>query len=747
MSVTTDAVDNSSRSALVQVTELSENPVNPKPKRLVSKKEVFDEYINESALKVVCRKDDLSAVTALDIKIDVEKVSCGNFGALLPNLRQLRLSNSYVPAIRELGSEFSKIEVLWMPRCCVKCLDGVAGMKNLSELYLAFNEIVDLSPCLSLVLLEILDLEGNLVGSRENLTYLKTCSRLSTLTLEGNPIIGSCGGVKTYRELVRKTLPQVRVLDDAPVEDPATNKVSYDVTDFDNQWKYINDVLREVGLISDGQMKSAEKDGEQCKSIQPSAPSVTAPNPAIYPGRPGSGIRPSSAQKHLRSLKGGRTVSPNLHPAPSGSLRPASSASQITETEVPSENDETTSELTTGQVVCGGISGALRTRRGSLRATDARPADMQNSVTKPEQSSPPRNRKKGVMKKKETSGEEFEKSRDCGKLKATREAVRKQRAEISDPASLAILEEEDALEAECESVLNELAAWRKQNLKPQVFHTRKNGIQIAKIRPNNTENDAVLMSTDSESTLDDRSGASQTSAQSRKISSPESSQYSIPPCEQVDEKAQDRWMCDEGVAKLNGDNATPGLLPSSRLSSLSSNICRPFNQAKKGVSSFPVRTPLAHSGLNMPVETEEPLPGQNPSLQPQTILSRRPPVRPPFHQMIQTLANNGIGRISKTHEQPVAGALKAMPSLNSYRPRLGLSTPSDGRSGVHVAGDDGKSRANLNSTTGFTNPVTKFGSKPSAVRSDSTTTRLATRLPNRTSSTLPSRPSVQRDSF
>ncbi|GAA54570.1 hypothetical protein CLF_103971 [Clonorchis sinensis] len=315
----------------------------------------------------------------------------------------------------------------------------------------------------------------NLVGNRENLTYLKTCSKLSTLTLEGNPIISSCGGVKvssicekislqTYRELVRKTLPQVRVLDDASVEDPASNKVSYDVTDFDNEWKYINDVLREVGLISDGQKNSAEKDSEQRKSIQPSEPSATAPNPVIYPGRPGSGIRPSSAQKRLRSVKAGQTVSPNLNQALSGSSRPASSSSQITETGVPSENDETTSELTTGQVVCGGISGALRTRRGSLRATDARPADLQNSVTKLDQGSP-RNRKMGVMKKKGTSVEEFEKSRDCGKLKATREMARKQRTEISDPASLAILEEEDALEAECESVLNELAAWRKQNIK------------------------------------------------------------------------------------------------------------------------------------------------------------------------------------------------------------------------------------------------------------------------------------------
>ena len=47
-----------------------------------------------------------------------------------------------------------------MPQCCLECLDGLATMHNLKEIYLAYNELQDVSPCGMLENLEILDLEG-----------------------------------------------------------------------------------------------------------------------------------------------------------------------------------------------------------------------------------------------------------------------------------------------------------------------------------------------------------------------------------------------------------------------------------------------------------------------------------------------------------------------------------------------------------------------------------------------------------
>ena len=52
------------------------------------------------------------------------------------------------------------LEVLWMARCCMQDLDGVSAMSNLRELYVAYNDITDVSPCNMLDQLQILDLEG-----------------------------------------------------------------------------------------------------------------------------------------------------------------------------------------------------------------------------------------------------------------------------------------------------------------------------------------------------------------------------------------------------------------------------------------------------------------------------------------------------------------------------------------------------------------------------------------------------------
>lgn len=47
-----------------------------------------------------------------------------------------------------------------MPRCNLEDLDGVTAMVNLKELYLAYNDITDLSPLSMMDKIEILDLEG-----------------------------------------------------------------------------------------------------------------------------------------------------------------------------------------------------------------------------------------------------------------------------------------------------------------------------------------------------------------------------------------------------------------------------------------------------------------------------------------------------------------------------------------------------------------------------------------------------------
>jgi len=63
-------------------------------------------------------------------------------------------------ADRDLGSCLTNVRVLWMARCATSDLDGIASLTNLRELYLAYNDIVDISPCTLLEHIQTLDLEG-----------------------------------------------------------------------------------------------------------------------------------------------------------------------------------------------------------------------------------------------------------------------------------------------------------------------------------------------------------------------------------------------------------------------------------------------------------------------------------------------------------------------------------------------------------------------------------------------------------
>lgn len=56
------------------------------------------------------------------------------------------------------------------------------------ELYVAFNDISDVSPVSMLDNLQVLDLEGNLIDDLSQVEFLTLCSSLKSLNLEGNPV-------------------------------------------------------------------------------------------------------------------------------------------------------------------------------------------------------------------------------------------------------------------------------------------------------------------------------------------------------------------------------------------------------------------------------------------------------------------------------------------------------------------------------------------------------------------------------
>ncbi|ESO00008.1 hypothetical protein HELRODRAFT_83538, partial [Helobdella robusta] len=131
---------------------------------------------------------DLSKVKSLEIKVNSEEAGLNNFGVYVPNLETLKLVKSKIHVLRDLGSSLKKLRILYMPRCELRDLDGITSFVSISQLYLAYNDITDISSFSLLDNLSVLDLEGNNINDIYQLSFLSFCYKMTTLTLEGNPI-------------------------------------------------------------------------------------------------------------------------------------------------------------------------------------------------------------------------------------------------------------------------------------------------------------------------------------------------------------------------------------------------------------------------------------------------------------------------------------------------------------------------------------------------------------------------------
>ena len=177
--------------------------------------EEVGEFFSEARLEQLVGTNDVESVTFLEVRINTEEIMMRDLGMRLPNLSELKLNNSNVPSMRDLGTSFKNLTVIWLARSNVQELDGIGGLVAIKEIYLAFNEVKDLSAMVGCDTLEVLDLEGNAVGDPAEVHFLVSCENLTVLTLEGNPIANA----EDYREDVLKNLPQIEVLDDIDRDD------------------------------------------------------------------------------------------------------------------------------------------------------------------------------------------------------------------------------------------------------------------------------------------------------------------------------------------------------------------------------------------------------------------------------------------------------------------------------------------------------------------------------------------------
>ena len=144
----------------------------------------------------------------LNLKINSEFNLLNQFGERLPILKELKLTNSVIPSIEDLGSNFKNLVVLIMDNCYLKDLSGIICFENLEEFSAKNNRIYDLFAS-DTIYLKISLYKNNKVEDLENITFLSGLENLHTLILKDNPIANNT----QYLENLRIQIPWIQELD------------------------------------------------------------------------------------------------------------------------------------------------------------------------------------------------------------------------------------------------------------------------------------------------------------------------------------------------------------------------------------------------------------------------------------------------------------------------------------------------------------------------------------------------------
>merc|ERR1719311_1012283 len=173
----------------------------------------LDDGITPDFLQRHTGSDKLEEVDFIEMQVDAvsgsQRVEC--LGEFMPNLLRLRLNQSAVCSIRDLGISYRELRVLSLRQSQLQDLGGIVALSVLEELYISFNDVRDLSPLCTHDALQVLDVEGNLVDDFEEIANLQTLSTLRELTVTANPVTRS---EFFSREAVLEALPQIETLDD-----------------------------------------------------------------------------------------------------------------------------------------------------------------------------------------------------------------------------------------------------------------------------------------------------------------------------------------------------------------------------------------------------------------------------------------------------------------------------------------------------------------------------------------------------
>ena len=133
-------------------------------------------------------ENDLLSLTKLSILINNDYGLLNQFATYLPSLKILKLNNSNILSINNIGTNFTNILCLQMKNCHLKDINGIICMQKLEIIDFEENQISDLTDIDMCSELKKINLKNNKISDSDNLTFLSNLDNLNYLDLRENPI-------------------------------------------------------------------------------------------------------------------------------------------------------------------------------------------------------------------------------------------------------------------------------------------------------------------------------------------------------------------------------------------------------------------------------------------------------------------------------------------------------------------------------------------------------------------------------
>jgi len=161
------------------------------------------DYVLSKYLKISI--NDLKNLQKLSIKVSGSYGLLNQFGQRLTELIYLKLNNSFIQNINDLGTNFNNLRILQINDCKLKDLSGIICFEHLEILEAKNNQISDLIELEMCTSIKKLDLESNLIENIENIYFLSSLDGLIYLNLLKNPI-------QNYEQKLKELLPNIKEL-------------------------------------------------------------------------------------------------------------------------------------------------------------------------------------------------------------------------------------------------------------------------------------------------------------------------------------------------------------------------------------------------------------------------------------------------------------------------------------------------------------------------------------------------------